>query len=305
MLNHILTASEQRILDLLPKPPPIAEVRPTNIWIIEWLSETERHTGKELHTWIKTWRPGWSIYNHCTTKKEVILSIEKATALSKQTGMIPILHLEAHGNKEGLSPSQSPQGEFLSWNELNIPFQHLNEATKCNLIVVMAACLGFAAIQALTKGPRSPAIALVGTDGTVNESNLLKGTKEFYRRFGDKNPSLFEVAESASLEICGANFEIEPFAILAYEVAIELFIVGKRPAQQKAKRERIYQLMKQETPFSDLEIRKRLDNVNELPDSMIMQEIWNYMFMIDLQPNNEKRFGLDWSKIEKQYKILK
>jgi hypothetical protein len=54
------------------------------------------------------------------------------------------------------------------------------------LVVVVAACVGFAAIQALSQGPRAPAVALVGPDADVAPSNLLWGAKEFYRRIDMK-----------------------------------------------------------------------------------------------------------------------
>ncbi len=105
-MSNNLTASERALIETLPNLPALAEVRSTNIWIIEWLSPGERQTGKELHQWMKRQRPRWSIYNQCTAKNEVIRSIERADNFAHRSGMVPILHIEAHGGEAGLAPSR-------------------------------------------------------------------------------------------------------------------------------------------------------------------------------------------------------
>lgn len=300
MFSSKLTASERSLIDSLPKPPAFAEVQTTNVWIIEWLSTGERRTGKELYEWMEQQRPGWSIYDRCATKGEVICSIKQAAHTTQQNGMVPVLHIEAHSGPNGIEPSRDTKEELLTWGELTIPLQHLNVATKCNLIVVVAACLGFAAIQALTKGPRAPAVALVGPDATVCESDLLLGAKEFYRRFKDKKPRLIDMAESASREMSGTDFEIEPFATLAYESFIEQLIRKKRPLECQARLDRLRHRMHQETSFPEEEIKRRLAELPEILPSDHLQQIWDYMFMIDLDQKNKERFGLNWDEIASQ-----
>lgn len=298
MLSSSLTVLERALIDSLPKLPAVAKVRSTNIWIVEWLSPGERRTGSELYDWMEQQRPKWAIYNQCDSKTGVIRSIEQAVQITQQTGMVPILHIEAHGGLDGMAPSMNINEELLTWEELTIPLQKLNVATKCNLVVVVAACLGFAAIQALTQGPRAPAVALVGPDATVNESDLLLGAKEFYRRFKDENPQLTYVAECASREMSAADFEIEPFATLAYESIIEQLVREKRPSERQARSERLRQRMHQETSFSSEEIEKRLSDLPETQALEQMEQAWNYMFMFDLEPRNEERFGLNWNEIK-------
>lgn len=296
-MSNDLTESECALIEILPSPPALVAVRLTNIWIIEWLSPGERQTGNELHQWMEQQRHGWSIYNPCTSKNEVIRSIARAADFASQSGMLPVLHIEAHGGPAGLTPSRDTGGELLPWAELIFPLQKLNVATNCNLILVVAACLGFAAIQALTEGPRAPAVALVGPDATVNESDLLLGVKEFYRRFRDENPQLTYMAESASREMRTADFLIESFAILAYETFVEQLVRGSRPAEHKAFLERLRQRMHQQTSYSAKEIEQRLAGLPELLPSHQLQQIWDYMFMIDLEPRNQERFGVNWSEI--------
>jgi hypothetical protein len=129
-----LTPSELSLMESLPKPPALAGVRTTNIWIVEWLAESERQTGKELHDWMEQQYQGWSMYTACKTKADVLASIHRATEFAVRHGAVPVLHLEAHGESKGIAPSYSIDAELLSWEEITEPLQHLNLATKCNLV---------------------------------------------------------------------------------------------------------------------------------------------------------------------------
>jgi len=295
-----LTAAERELFERLPVPPPIAEIRSTNVWIIEWLPPNEKHTGQLLHDWMKERRSGWSAYSHCKNKAEVIVAIERATTRAHQSGMIPVLHLESHGGTDGLAgPDGAGGSELLPWDELTEPLQKLNLATRCNLVVVVAACKGFAGIKALQRGPRAPAVALVGPDAAVMPSNLLSGTKEFYRRWMDNSPRLYDIAESASREAGTVAFEWEPFAILAYDAIIEHLIISMRPDKQKLRLERIRQLMLAEKKFSVTEIERRLAFCPHFPSQVELQQFWDEMFMIDLFSENTERFGIDMAEIVK------
>lgn len=259
-----LTISERNLFNSLPGPPESAAIFLTNVCIIEWLSSDEPHTGHMLHEWMNKRRQGWSAYYSCKDKKEVIEAIDNVVERVRRDKICPVLHLESHGGEVGLQgPNGSGGLELLTWDELTEFLQELNVATGCNLIVVVAACTGFSGIQALQRGPRAPAVALVGPDKEVMPKELLSGAKEFYRRLMDDYPKLSDMAESASNESGTVNFEWEPFAILAYEALVEFLVTSLR-------------LEKQGIPaWEDL------------------QKMWDYMFMIDINPENKMRFGID------------
>lgn len=296
METDILTKSERELFQKLPGLPTTAIIQVSNVWIVEWLSPNEKHTGRLLHEWMNSQRPGWSAYSMCITKQEVISAVERATNRAKQSAMVPVIHLEAHGNEFGLAPSNANNAEFLSWDELTEPLQALNMATRCNLIIFVAACTGFAGILALVGGPRAPAVALVGSDAEVMPSNLLEGTKEFYRRWMNGNTELQEIAASASQQ-AGILFEPEPFATLAYESMIERQIISMRPREQRLRIERLRQRMLAETQFSAVEIEHCLKFLPSTFSAVQLQKIWDEMFMIDLYPENQDRFGVDMSAI--------
>lgn len=293
-MSDDLTNDERELIATLPGPPEMAEIQVSNVWIVEWLPKDEPHTGRKLHDWMKERRPGWSAYFFCQSKKEVIAAIANAAERAHRSVVCPVLHLESHGGDVGLEgPDGKGGSELLIWDELTEPLQQLNLATRCNLLVVVAACTGFAGVQALWRGPRAPAVALVGPDAPVMPSNLLWGTKEFYRRWLDENPRLADIAESASREAGTVAFEWEPFAIMAYDALIEWLIKLMRPAERLERTGRIRQRMLAESRLSASEVEAQLALMPHLPPWEGLQQTWDEMFMIDLDPRNQERFGLD------------
>lgn len=291
-----LTDAERRFIDALPGPPTCANVRTTKIWIIEWLSSEETHTGLKLHEWMEQRRSGWSIYCSCQTKADVIAAIKRAEDYALTTATVPVLHLECHGGTEGLTPSTAADAECLTWEELTAPIQRLNVATRCNLIVVVAACLGFAAVQAFDRGPRAPAIALVGPDAHVSPGKLLEGAKELYRRWQDTR-GLIEIVESASREMGEVHFELEPFATLFFEAMVTGLVKGIRPRERQKRMDRLRKRLLLETPLTSEQIESRMAQLPLLPAWSEMQRMWDEMFMIDIWPENNERFGIDLKNI--------
>ncbi|TDF58119.1 hypothetical protein [Cupriavidus sp. L7L] len=300
MKDDDLTDAEQELLERLPGPPAVATIRATNVWIVEWLHPDEKCTGRLLHEWMEERRPGWSAYRSCKNKAEVIAAIDCATARTQQTGMIPVLHLEAHGDDTGLEGPDGTGGrELLSWDELTIPLQQLNLVSHCNLVVMVAACTGFAGIKAFCQGPRAPAVALVGPDAEVTPTNLLQGTKEFYRRWMDHDPTLKAIAASASQEATTVAFEWEPFVVLAFEALMKRLIISRRPDEQRRRVERLRQRLLAEGQLAAAEIERRLIALPLFRSSDEMQRVWDEMFMIDLDPSNRERFGVDMAAVLK------
>lgn len=276
----------------------MAKIRTTNVWIIEWLHPQDQMTGKLLHDWLQERRPRWSAYVRCNTKVDVLAAIERATVRAQQSRMIPLLHLEAHGDEVGLGgPDGIGGSQLLTWDELTDPLQRLNLTTACNLVVLVAACTGFAGIKAFHRGPHAPAVALVGPDGPVTEGNLLKGTKEFYRRWFDDDPRLTEVVASASREAGTVEFEMEPFAVFAFEAMAKSLIVSMRPGERSRRAERCRQRMRAMGHFSDAEIEHQILLFPPMPPVPELQLIWDKLFMIDLWPANREQFGIDMASI--------
>jgi len=297
-----LTDPEIELFQRLPGPPEKCALKKTTIiWIIEWVPLADQNTGVELYEWLKEQQISSPIYHRCTNKIDVLSSMEQVASYVQETGAIPVLHIEAHGGMKGLEgPGVKGGSEHLSWEELANPLQKINFNTKCNLLIVIAACTGFAAITSFFKGPFAPFAAMVGPASEIAPFSLLHATKELYRRLADKKANLSEMAENASKEAGTVTFEPESSALLAFESFAQSLIYSQRPEQQKLRIERIRQLMEQETLLSVDEIDWRMACIYPCPLALRKQEqqkMWDKMFMIDIFPENQMKFGVDWSVI--------
>ncbi|WP_152599869.1 hypothetical protein [Noviluteimonas dokdonensis] len=206
-----------------------------------------------------------------------------------------ILHIESHGNDEGIDDGSG--NEFLSWDELTPVLQSLNEASGCNLLVFMAACAGFAGILALAQGPRAPAVALVGPAVKLSAYESVEAAKAFYRPLVGGTAHLQAMADASTWE-SGVLFEPEPIAILAWESWVQKMIIDARQANRQARIERSRdRLMK--AGYSKSKTDALLSSFDE-SEAHVAQLAWDRFFMLDKHPSNASRFGVDFVEIARK-----
>lgn len=285
--------AEKKLLEELPHPPHAGFAQIGGVVILEWLQDipSERRTGLELHQFLEQARPGWSRYIRCHTKNDLMDAINQA-----QSPQGCVLHIECHGCDEGLGDGSS--GSFLTWDELNPHLQSLNQASNCNLIVFVAACTGFAAILALTKGPRAPAIALVGPDQNLSAQAVADASFSFYQTLMDGDSHLSVMSRSSTQE-SNTHFETQSMVELAFEVWLEKMIVDARPDNRDAAISAVRQRLINEgqyTPDKEVVILKNFSQAQ----ANAVQDLWDHFFMIDTHPENSSRFGVDFKEIARR-----
>jgi hypothetical protein len=305
-----LTEAEQKILDdLYGLPKEGYFKKPTHIWIIEWLSSSDRHTGRELHEWMQERNYSFrSVYWECFSKDKVLAAIERAATHTEHHGIIPLIHFEAHGSEDGLSDSREGEN-VLTWDELTKPLQRLNLATRCNLIVLVAACKGYAGLLAFanTKSyresrPTAPALVIAGPVDDLLSKQLLEENKEFYRRLSEKLAELDNAIMNASNE-CSCKIDRVVFTNLLYEELLEHLIILLREDQRKTRinrlREQFLKINNKGT-LSPEEERRLEEARSPAFWAKTHQQQWDTMFMIDIFPENQEMFGVNWLSVTKK-----
>ncbi len=104
----------------------------------------------------------------------------------RATGRIPLLHVETHGNSDGIGVSAD---EGIRWPDFMEALISFNRLTRLNLVVVLAACEGFWGVQMLQPDRRAAAFrGLIGPNRRVDYDELSRGCMAFYRTvFGQLN----------------------------------------------------------------------------------------------------------------------
>jgi hypothetical protein len=89
-----------------------------------------------------------------------------------------VLQFEMHGSADGVSIAS---GEFVSWTDLKEPLTLINQTSRLNLLVVLAACEGANLMRLLQPTDRAPVLAVIGPRHTISAGALEKATLAFYR----------------------------------------------------------------------------------------------------------------------------
>lgn len=152
------------------------------IVVIESLPKEER-TGQELVNSMLRWRAeqyGFRVgYASVYGREDFIQALEQVVEDSKTYGLLPILHIEAHGSTEGL---KMESGETVPWVEFANRLRDLNIITHNNLLVILASCYAteiYTIISVLFRAPFWGALAPVEK---VSVEAIQVGFYDFYEK---------------------------------------------------------------------------------------------------------------------------
>lgn len=151
------------------------------IVLIESLPDGDLKTGARLYDDIL--RPAAS--ERCSlrpvrTRREFLFELEALAREAEATFCRPILHIDAHGTREGVVLAS---GETVPWGGLVDPLRRINRASRNNLLVVMSTCHGISALVELGTKPTKPVPmrVLVGPADITVAGAVDKGFREFYQ----------------------------------------------------------------------------------------------------------------------------
>jgi len=121
--------------------------------------------------------------------------------------IVPILHISAHGNSDGIQLSNK---EVISWSELRELLKPINKALQGCLIVCMSCCEGYAGTRMamVPEDPDLPYFAIVGNSGSPLWADTAVAYSTFYHLIakGEFVPKAVEAMRVASGDY---NFVVE------------------------------------------------------------------------------------------------
>jgi len=119
------------------------------------------------------------LYYEIKSSQELINTLKEIAQLVKN-GLLPIIHLESHGDKEnGIEIGMSK--EMVSWQVLVEPIRNINVLSKNNLCMVITACFGFYAIRPTSIDEPTPFFMLISPDKAVIIGHIADKIIPFYR----------------------------------------------------------------------------------------------------------------------------
>lgn len=155
------------------------------VYVVESLRNTDRKTGEELYDEVI----GPAGYRHSKLLTELVQPTNREEFFKAFHGFVekavkedrwPLIHIETHANKDGL---ELTSGEFIRWSELKGVLQALNQASRFNVFVTVAACSGAYLASTLSPVDRAPVWAIIGPAERIGDDEVLEAFRAFYSEF--------------------------------------------------------------------------------------------------------------------------
>ncbi len=221
---------------------------------------------------------------------ELIQCILKCRKDADEQDIIPMLHIECHGNEDGF---EFADGSFANWEMLKPALIELNIATCLNLLITVAACTGGALAKVISIDDRAPFWGLIAPTKTLTDRDLENAYRALYLTLlSTKSPTAAVQAMDAAtipgqfwrttsqdlFEKIWANYKAD------YCNAEALVIRLKR----------IKGLLEQTSEGS-------VSTMSELKDQLksrepkIFEQFRNVFFMYDLFPGHTNRFPIEYT----------
>jgi len=189
----------------------MTDARFSRIVIIQSLPHGESPTGRQLREGIEStamFKHGIPVeFIETRTAKDFWRALEDIQTTIEKTMHYPVLHLECHGlsDKTGLSLSD---GTPILWVELKTVLTRLNQATRCNLFVTLAACHGAMLFETLDVYARAPCWGLMGPSGEVSPPDLVGSYSAFFLELLQSGDAVAALSSLRKSPECKANYFI-------------------------------------------------------------------------------------------------
>jgi hypothetical protein len=154
------------------------------LWVIESLRQGDLKTGTRLaEDQLFTARLRHQnlevVHRSPTTEAELINVLETIRDEASFQGLYPLIHLDCHGDRDGL---QTTNGDHIKWEELRRLLIQINDACRYNLMIVIAACNGINLIKCCTTLDRAPLYAAIGPETKVTAGKIDHDFQSFYSK---------------------------------------------------------------------------------------------------------------------------
>jgi len=271
------------------------------ISVVQSLPPSDLHTGtrigEDVETYNLAYDRGLRIELLDAITKDDFLGILKALAeKAHYDASYPVLHIEAHGSSD-CQGIVLGSGEFISWAGLKPHLINLNIETKLNLLIVLSLCHGAHFTMHLNPSDRAPCWGLVGPTRALTGPALLRSFSAFYREVfasGDAEPAIDRLNESAS------DGDIDYYFTTATESFINVYrkyIRSYCTEKSYGERARLIRKQLKKKGISNLPSIGRVRRGLRSTERDFFEKYRRKYFMVDLFPENEKRFRVSYSDV--------
>ena len=263
-----------------------------HVIIVESLRPYDEKTGTQLHKFISE-LPSVRALEIPVSLEQITSSthfhhlIREMVKSAREDGLLPVLHVECHGDDEEL---QFTDGSTMSYIQLSRLLLQLNRATNLNVVAGFAACSGGFFLREMNLLRRCPVRLMVGPSDEIDYPTLLEGFKIFYQ-------TMFDTVSIANAEkrLKAVPLHIGTWIVQTAE-AWYFQVAGAHLIQQCSKvalKERAAEVHRKKLLMpggSGWSVQETYRRMTIHTRRMLLDKYFRRFFMVNAVPSNEKRF---------------
>jgi len=266
------------------------------IHILQSLPEGEWNTGLHLLRFLEDLPDthGHLQFEKVQTKQEMFGALGNIKDTLMATGQIPLVHLEAHGNPDGLRLSS---GEFVEWHDLRASLTDINVRCQLNLFIALSACSGEILVSMIRLSEPAPFWGCIGPRSEELSGTLHDSFKAFYHR-------LLESGDfRAALDAAGAGLPTGKRTLTFWPAEFFFVAAFREYLIQQCGEEKL----KERAEWIAQELKKTGQNVSSEIKKSIAADLANHehyfnkyrgeFLMLDRYPHNAGRFTANYSHL--------
>lgn len=255
------------------------------ILIVDSLPEGQLNTATRLFADVRDWAHVIGQVPHIANARissgSQFLDLLAQLAQQASTDYIPLLHLECHGQEEGL---EFADGSKLTWGEMKPSFVALNVATRLNLVTVVAACHGGGIAGLAQAEDRAPFWAFLAPKQQISAGDLEAALSAFYQAL------LQTKSSERAMEALRATRAGGEFWQLSAQTIYRLIVEGyeEHHLTDEAVRCQAERLRTAAAEHGVVLSQAQVEAM--IRDPTIFENFRRAFFMIDLYPEHAERF---------------
>lgn len=272
-------------------------IRFQRIIILESIPTGQPPTGRQLFDALEPIAAPVTVeYASAATRVAFKTQLQKIYDQTVSTRHIPLLHIEAHGNDDGI---ELANGDFIHWDDLCKDLVAINQATGFDLFVSISACFGAYLMSQVNPIERAPFSACLSATKSLYPDELFRGFYTFYRallsgksgteiltamkEFNNENDQSFYFGEASDFfqKVCAGYFS---------NFCTPEKYVERAKQIQELRAERGLHFIDLETTYIQLAVRERSN----------FEAFREKYFMLDLFPENATRFPVKFEDVRKE-----
>ncbi len=180
------------------------------VYIFESLEEYDTKSGEAIYKFLDDNKYN-SEFKKFTSKKQFLDYLEWVIIDTCKEQHQPIIHLDCHGNDDGIGAISSNSSELITWEELRNNFRELYLSSGFKSTICMSSCKGLNVAKMVAKNEPCPYDFVTGSFDDIEFQTSIDAYSKFYtlifsgKSFSESAVEVSNIQEFKDLKFIGVD----------------------------------------------------------------------------------------------------